>query len=74
VLTLLRQLGACGVPRATIEALATAYGRLYALPTDRQALAAILDVLADIADPVSTITRWWHATTVDDKTFDDVPF
>jgi Ca-activated chloride channel homolog len=64
-LSLLRELGVCGAPRETIESLATAYGRLYALPADRAAVAAMLDVLADIAELSSPAARWWRTLPVD---------
>jgi Ca-activated chloride channel family protein len=64
-LALLRELGACGAPRETIESLAAAYGRLYALPADRAAVAAMLDVLADIAELSSPAARWWRTLPVD---------
>jgi Ca-activated chloride channel family protein len=65
VLALLREMGACGAPRETIESLATAYGRLYALPADRAAVAAMLDTLADIAELSSPAARWWRSLLVD---------
>jgi len=68
VLALLRKLGACGAPRDMIESLATAYGRLYALPADRAAIAAMLDVLADIAGSSIPADRWWRALLVDRST------
>jgi hypothetical protein len=64
-LALLRQLGACGAPRETIESLATAHGRLYALPADLAAIAAMLDTLADIAELSSPAARWWRTLPVD---------
>jgi hypothetical protein len=65
VLALLREMGACGAPRETIESLATAYGRLYALPADLAAIAAMLDTLADIAELSSPAARWWRSLLVD---------
>jgi Ca-activated chloride channel family protein len=70
VLTLLRQLGACGAPRDMIESLATAYGRLYAMPADRFAIVSMLDVLADIAGPDCPADGWWQATPADTGTHD----
>jgi hypothetical protein len=59
VLALLKKLGACGAPRETIESLATAYGRLYAMPADRDAIVAMLDAVSQIAGPFSTRDGWW---------------
>jgi len=64
-LALLRQLGARGAPREMIESLATAYGRLYALPADRAAIAAMLDALADIAELSTPADRWWRSLLAD---------
>jgi hypothetical protein len=64
-LALLRELGVCGAPRETIESLATAYGRLYALPADLAAIAAMLDTLADIAELPTPAVRWWRTLPVD---------
>jgi hypothetical protein len=65
VLALLREMGACGAPRETIESLATAYGRLYALPADLAAIAAMLDTLADIAELSAPGDRWWRSLLAD---------
>jgi len=64
-LAMLRQLGACGAPREMIESLATAYGRLYALPADLAAIAAMLDTLADIAELSAPGDRWWRSLLAD---------
>lgn len=69
---LLGKLGRSGASRRTIESLATAYGRLYALRGDRAAVVAMLDVLADIVEPVRRVERWWHARSTGDDS--DVPF
>jgi hypothetical protein len=47
-----------------IETLATAYGRLYALPSDHAAIQAMLDVVADIAGALSVTDRWWQEAPV----------
>lgn len=82
-LALLKELGECGALRAMIESLATAHGRLYALPADQAALVAMLDVLADIAEANGTVARWWQGAQVDTSTddassacsaVDDIPF
>ena len=64
-LDLLKKLGEFGATPETIELLATAYGRLYALPADRDAIVAMLDVLADIAELSAPPDRWWRALPVD---------
>jgi len=64
-LDLLKRLGACGATPETIESLATAYGRLYALPAERDAIIAMLDALADIAELSAPPDRWWRALRVD---------
>ena len=74
VLALLRELGACGAPREAIESLATAYGRLYAMPTDQAAIVAMLEAIADIAELSAPPDRWWRAAPVDTSAYDDVPF
>ena len=65
VLTLLRELGACGAPREAIESVATAYGRLYAMPVDQLAIIAMLEAISDIAELSSSPDRWWRALPVD---------
>ena len=74
VLALLRELGACGAPREAIESLATAYGRLYAMPADQLAIIAMLEAISDIAELSSPPDRWWRAAPVDTSAYDDVPF
>ena len=73
-LALLRELGACGAPREAIESLATAYGRLYAMPADQLAIIAMLEAISDIAELSSPPDRWWRAAPVDTSAYDDVPF
>jgi Ca-activated chloride channel family protein len=68
VIALLKDLGACGAPRETIESVATAYGRLYALPTDPDAIVAMFDALADMGESASAVDRWWRAASVDPST------
>lgn len=65
VLALLKELGANGASPEQIESLAIAYGRLYARPTGRDAITAMLDVLADIAEQSSARGRWWRVVEVD---------
>jgi hypothetical protein len=74
VLALLGELGACGAPREAIESLATAYGRLYAMPADQLAIVAMLEAISDIAELSSPPDRWWRAAPVDTSAYDDVPF
>ena len=74
VLALLRELGACGAPREAIESLATAYGRLYAMPADQLAIIAMLEAISDIAELSALPDRWWRAAPVDTSAYDDVPF
>ena len=74
VLALLRELGACGAPREAIESLATAYGRLYAMPADQLAIIAMLEAISDIAELSAPPDRWWRAAPVDTSAYDDVPF
>jgi Ca-activated chloride channel family protein len=74
VLALLRELGACGAPRESIESVATAYGRLYAMPNDQAAIVAVLEAIADIAELSAPPDRWWRAAPVDTSAYDDVPF
>jgi Ca-activated chloride channel family protein len=64
VLALLKQMGTARMPRDRIETLATAYGRLYALPSDHAAIQAMLDVVADIAGALSVTDRWWQEAPV----------
>jgi hypothetical protein len=65
VLALLRRLGESGAPSETIASLATAYGRLYAMPADRDAIVVMLDELADIAELSELADHWWRAAPVD---------
>jgi len=65
VLALLRELGACGAPREAIESVATAYGRLYAMPADQLAIVAMLETIADIAELSAPPDRWWRALPVE---------
>jgi hypothetical protein len=74
VLALLRELGACGAPREAIESVATAYGRLYAMPADQLAIIAMLEAISDIAELSSPPDRWWRAAPVDTSAYDDMPF
>ena len=74
VLALLRELGACGAPREAIESVATAYGRLYAMPADKPAIMAMLEAISDIAELSAPPDRWWRAAPVDTSAYDDVPF
>jgi hypothetical protein len=83
-LTLLKELGECGAPLGLIESLATAHGRLYALPNDRAALVAMLETLADIGQVDRAQGRWWQASAattasdleglVESGAEDDIPF
>jgi Ca-activated chloride channel homolog len=73
-LALLRELGACGAPREAIESVATAYGRLYAMPADQLAIIAMLEAISDIAELSAAPDRWWRAAPVDTSAYDDVPF
>jgi hypothetical protein len=73
-LALLRELGACGAPREAIESLATAYGRLYAMPADQLAIMAMLEAISDVAELSAPLDRWWRAAPVDTSAYDDVPF
>jgi hypothetical protein len=74
VLALLRELGVCGAPREAIESLATAYGRLYAMPADQLAIIAMLEAISDVAELSSPPDRWWRTAPVDTSAYDDVPF
>jgi Ca-activated chloride channel family protein len=65
VVALLAQLEASQAPRLMIESLETAIARLNGMPADRDALVAMLDVLADIAAPASSVSRWWQVSPVD---------
>jgi Ca-activated chloride channel family protein len=62
VLRLLRRLGKHHAAPELIETLAAAYARLFAVPTDRAALVALLDGLAVFgAEKGARVDRWWEA-------------
>jgi hypothetical protein len=65
VAALLTKLKAAPAPRAMIESLEKAHARLSAMPADRDALVAMLDVLADVAAQPLLESRWWHVVPVD---------
>jgi hypothetical protein len=65
VAALLTKLKAAPAPRAMIESLEKAHARLSAMPADRDALMAMLDVLADVAAQPLLESRWWHAVPAD---------
>ncbi len=66
VIRLLGLLGPMSGRRPLIERLATAYGRLYALPDDRPALVLLLDELATVIEEHGTADRWWTIADVDE--------
>jgi Ca-activated chloride channel family protein len=72
VVALLAQLKASQAPRLMIESLETALARLNGMPADRDALVAMLDVLADIAELSVPADRWWQPTPVDTSAYGDV--
>jgi hypothetical protein len=65
VAALLIKLKAAPAPRAMIETLEKAHARLSAMPADRDALVAMLDVLADVAAQPLLESRWWHVVPAD---------
>ena len=65
VAALLTKLKAAPAQRAMIESLEKAHARLIAMPADRDALVAMLDVLADIAAQPLLESRWWQVSPVD---------
>jgi len=65
VAALLIKLKAAPAPRAMIESLEKAHARLSAMPADRDALVAMLDVLADVAAQPLLESRWWHVVPAD---------
>jgi hypothetical protein len=65
VVALIAKLQASQAPRLMIESLETAHIRLSGMPADRDALVAMLDVLAEIAAPALSVSRWWQVSPVD---------
>jgi Ca-activated chloride channel family protein len=59
VLALLRELGEENAPLDTIDSLATAHGRLHAMPSNTDAIRVMLETLADLAG-IPKSARWWH--------------
>jgi Ca-activated chloride channel family protein len=71
---ILRRMEAAGAPREEIESLAAAFGRLFALRRDREALTAVLDALATFASDAAPADCWWRQDPVVDAASDGVPF
>jgi len=74
VASILRRMAAAGAPRAQIESLATAFGRLYALRQDRELLAAVLESLAVFSGGTAAGDCWWRQLPAVNANPDDVPF